>query len=144
MAREWSLRSVKQRIRTLDWEMQQLHDRMDELVREFKESWSPPWPAHPALCPGRSEAPTLIKWRPKGSMGQGQSTVLFINDSLQRKLAEEEIPHTTRLAWIELDKRIQAINAEARLVHYERRRLRDYVAHMQALHTLEKSLKSAR
>lgn len=77
-------------------------------------------------------------------MGQGQSTVLFINDSLQRKLAEEEIPHTTRLAWIELDKRIQAINAEARLVHYERRRLRDYVAHMQALHTLEKSLKSAR
>lgn len=28
---------------------------------------------------------------------------------------------------------------EARLVHYERRRLRDYVAHMQALHTLKNS-----
>jgi len=57
---------------------------MDELVREFKESWTPLWPAHPALCPGRSKAPTLIKWRPKGAMGQGQSTALFTNERLQR------------------------------------------------------------
>ena len=144
MAHPWSLAAVKERVRTLDWEMQELHEEMHALVREFKETWSPPWPAHPALCPGRSEAPTLIKWRPKGSMGQGQSTVHFTNDRLQEKLEEAEVPTSARLAWIELDRRIQVVNAKARLAHYERRRLRDYMAHVQQLNALEKSLKSAR
>ncbi|SEP17624.1 hypothetical protein [Aquisalimonas asiatica] len=143
MAQRWSLKAVKQRIRALDWEMQELHERMEALVQEFKGTWTPPWPAHPALCPGRSEAPTLIKWRPKGSMGQGQSTVHFTNEGLQEKLDVAEIPISTRLAWIEFDRRIQVVNTEARLAHYERRRLRDYVSQLQRLNALEKWVKSA-
>lgn len=62
---------------------------------------------------------------------------MFTSDMLQEALSREGVPKRTRLAWLEIERRGRMLTFEHRRRNYERLRLKDLVAQIEALNALE-------
>ncbi len=131
------LADARKRMQVLESELRQIDDQMDALVQEFKDTYRRPWVAHPAIHRSRREGGSVFRWRLRGFDGIGQSWLMFSSDMLQAALDRERVPTRTRLAWLEIERRGRMLTFEHRRRNYERLRLKDLVAQIEALNALE-------
>lgn len=131
------LADARKRMQVLETELRQIDDQMDQLVQEFKNTYQRPWVAHPAIHRSRREGGSVFRWRLRGFDGIGQSWLMFTSDMLQEALSREGVPLRTRLAWLKIERRGRILTFEHRRRNYERLRLKDLVAQIEALNALE-------
>lgn len=131
------LADARKRIQVLESELQQIDDRMNALVQEFKSTYQRPWVAHPAVHRSRAEGGAVFRWRLRGKDGVGQSWLMFTSDMLQEALSRENVPMRTRLAWLKIEHRGRVLTFEHRIRNYERLRLKELIEQQQTLNELQ-------
>ncbi|WP_019591777.1 hypothetical protein [Thioalkalivibrio sp. ALE20] len=136
------LSEAKERRNAVEHELTQIHEQMKQLVQEFKAHWRKPWVVHPGVWKGAKEE-RAVRWRLRGYDGIGQSWLRFASQEVQSVLDYYRVPASTRLAWLDIDRRGQALTLRYRVLNMERARLVTYIHEIHDLNAIEDRLRQS-
>jgi len=139
-------REARRRLAALDQRREALHALGADLVREFREQF-PNAPAYLTRYSDRTytayrwRRSSHKKWRGSGPRGVNLSVELASPDG-RRILGR--LPAAAARTWLGYERRRISLNLAVACIEYERARIRDYLARLDALRDLDKDLSKSR